>query len=266
MPTVSASQAKPKLEKAYLTLLPPTGPGMAMAAAAAGALGGSGAASGAGSGGAGGLGQLVFRFNPKEYSIQKSANWQRRPLPGVSQATIPQFTGAEPRSLSLEIFLDSTDSPSRSVTKDVEILFSCCTPTLQSLLMRQPSPPFVIFGWGTTMSFLAFVKSVSARYTLFKQDGTPLRATCQVSLEEIPTPIPRQNPTSGTLTSHRTYVVTAGDTLASIAYREYRNPNLWRSIAELNGIDNPMRLPSGTQLLLPAPTDAAESESELQST
>jgi nucleoid-associated protein YgaU len=83
---------------------------------------------------------------------------------------------------------------------------------------------------------------------------------CQVTLEEIPTPIPKQNPTSGALTSHRTTVVTAGDTLQSIAYREYRNPNLWRAIAEANDIDDPLRLPSGTQLLLPAPPEAAEAD------
>lgn len=256
MATVPASQGKPKLEKAYLTLLPPMVPGLGGLLAGAAAAGGTSGTGTGGSGGGGGLGQLTFRFNPKEYSVQKRANWQRAPLPGVAQATIPQFTGAEPRELSLEIFLDESESPSKSVVKDVELLFSCCTPTPQSLLMRQPSPPFVIFGWGSTMSFVAFVKSVSARYTLFRQDGTPIRAVCNVSLEEIPTPIPRQNPTSGTLVRHRTHVVTAGETLASIAYREYRDPNLWRAIADANDLDDPMRLPSGTRLLLPPPAEA----------
>lgn len=256
MVALPAAQGNPKLEKAYLTLLAPVAPGAgsnsAIASTAARRSGG-----GAAGGGGGGLGQLVFRFNPKEYTVQKTANWQRRPLPGAKEATIPQFTGSDPRSLSLEVFLDATESPSGSVVKDVELLFSCCTPTSNSLRMKQPSPPFVMFGWGSTMSFLAFVKSVSAKFTLFKQDGTPVRAVCQVSLEEIPAPTAKQNPTSGTLTAHRTYQVTAGETLQSIAYQEYRDPNLWRAIAEVNGIDDPMRVASGTELLLPSPTDAA---------
>jgi nucleoid-associated protein YgaU len=43
----------------------------------------------------------------------------------------------------------------------------------------------------------------------------------------------------------------AGDTLAGIAYVEYGNPNLWRAVAELNGIDDPMRLRPGQRLMLP---------------
>ena len=45
--------------------------------------------------------------------------------------------------------------------------------------------------------------------------------------------------------------VRAGDTLAGIAYAEYGNPNLWRAVAELNNIDDPMRLRPGQRLMLP---------------
>jgi nucleoid-associated protein YgaU len=37
-----------------------------------------------------------------------------------------------------------------------------------------------------------------------------------------------------------------------VAFRRYGNPNLWRAIAEANGIDDPMRLPIGATLLVPA--------------
>src|SRR5205823_924597 len=144
-----------------------------------------------------------------------------------------------------------------SVLKDIELLFQCCTPTQASLAANAPSPPFVLFGWGPTMSFLAYVKSVSVKYSLFKPDGTPIRATGTVSLEEIPLNMPRQNPTSGGLAAHRTHTVVAGDTLASISYREYRNPAYWRALAHANNIEDPMRLPSGTRLMVPAPEEAA---------
>jgi nucleoid-associated protein YgaU len=48
------------------------------------------------------------------------------------------------------------------------------------------------------------------------------------------------------------HTVVAGDSLPSIAWREYGDPTLWRPIAERNGIDDPMRLPAGTALLIPA--------------
>jgi nucleoid-associated protein YgaU len=47
-------------------------------------------------------------------------------------------------------------------------------------------------------------------------------------------------------------VVVAGDTLPSVAFHAYGDPNLWRAVAEANGIDDPMRLRAGTRLLLPA--------------
>jgi len=43
----------------------------------------------------------------------------------------------------------------------------------------------------------------------------------------------------------------SGDTLALVAYREYGDPKLWRALATYNGIDDPMRIPHGAQVLLP---------------
>ena len=36
-----------------------------------------------------------------------------------------------------------------------------------------------------------------------------------------------------------------GDTLASVAYAEYGDPTLWRPLAAFNGIDDPLRVPTG---------------------
>ena len=46
-------------------------------------------------------------------------------------------------------------------------------------------------------------------------------------------------------------VVRDGDSLKSIAHRNYGDPNRWRLIAESNGIDNPLHLRRGTPLNLP---------------
>jgi nucleoid-associated protein YgaU len=56
--------------------------------------------------------------------------------------------------------------------------------------------------------------------------------------------------------SLRTHTVVEGDSLQSIAYAEYGNPGLWRAVAEVNGIDDPMRPPTGASLLLPSPEEA----------
>jgi nucleoid-associated protein YgaU len=112
----------------------------------------------------------------------------------------------------------------------------------------------VVFQWGSfsTARFTAYVSSLSTSYLLFGTSGVPIRASCQLQLNEIPSKTKWQNPTSGALTAQRVHRVVAGDSLQSLAWREYGNANAWRTIAEANGIDNPAHLPTGTELLLPA--------------
>ena len=124
----------------------------------------------------------------------------------LNLTSMPEFTGSEPRSLSLEIFLDETDKGG-DVSKDVDTLFACLVPLDTTLSAQKPSPPFVQFGWGTTVLFTAFLKSVNAKYTLFRPTGAPVRAACTISLEEIPSEAGKQNPTSGSLTALRSHTV-----------------------------------------------------------
>lgn len=198
---------------------------------------------------------LKFDFNPSQLSISRSAQWKVTPTAAVRDGAKPEFMGPEPRSMTVEIFLDSSDRPtSNTVLKKVASLLKCCQVTAKSLAVKQPSPPWVVFQWGSfsTARFTAYVSSVTASYTLFGTTGVPLRATCQVQLREIPQKTGRQNPTSGALTAQRVHQVVAGDSLQSLAFREYGDANAWRTIAEANGIDNPAHLPTGTELILPA--------------
>jgi hypothetical protein len=200
-------------------------------------------------------GTVEFQFNPKELSLSKSAKWERKPARGARTAGPTEFAGADPSTLSLEMFFDATEKHDGSVVAAVEQLLSCCVPTEESRGQKKALPPLVVFQWGQIVGFPAFVTQVSAKYTLFASDGMPLRATCSVSLEELAGEVAAQNPTSGALAVHRHHTVVAGDSLASLAYREYGDPTMWRALAAFNGIDDPMRLRDGTELLVPAPAD-----------
>ncbi|NJP46553.1 CIS tube protein [Actinacidiphila epipremni] len=228
----SGAGARPKLERAYLELRqpPPDGgtstPGPQFAT-------------------------IDFQFNPKELSLAKSAKWERKTARGASRAGPAEYTGPEPSKLTLEMFFDATDDQGDSVVKSVEQLFSCCVPTDQTQDKKKGTPPFVIFHWGGLTGFVGFISQVQAKYTLFTAGGLPIRAVCQVTIEELASQLPGQNPTSGALTARRVHRVVAGDTLAMLAFREYGDPAAWRDIAEANGIDDPMRLAPGRDLLLP---------------
>ncbi len=198
---------------------------------------------------------VEFQFNPKEVTIAKSAKWERKTATGAKSAGPPEFSGAEPCKLTMEMFFDATATHDGSVVAAVERLFSCCVPTEESASKDKPTPPLVMLEWGQISSFPAFVTAISAKYTLFSADGTPIRAVCSVSLEEMPDETWRQNPTSGGLSARRAHHVIDGDSLASIAYAEYGDPARWRDVAAYNQIDDPLRIPRGAVLLLPSPED-----------
>lgn len=196
-----------------------------------------------------------FQFNPTQLTLSKSASWATNIAPEYRDAAMPQFHGANPYTMSLQIFLDASSKPGdTSVQQNVEALLSCCEVTDQSISAKQPSTPWVQFQWGSfkTVNFTAYVESVQATYTMFNPSGTPMRATCDLTITQIPLLTKGQNPTSGALEASRTHRLMAGDTLPLLAWREYGDPTAWRAIAEANGIDDPLRLDVGTEVLIPS--------------
>ncbi len=159
----------------------------------------------------------------------------------------------------MEIWFDAWDAADADVTRSIMTLFEWTKPTPTSIQKKLPRPPVLGFEWGSSRilaDLKVFLKTVNAKYVLFKPDGTPVRASATISLEEVPEEQPRQNPSSGSRESRRSHLMNAGDSLHSIAFREYGDPNLWRGIAAFNEIDDPLRVEAGTRILVPAIDEA----------
>ena len=203
---------------------------------------------------------LRFEYNPTEYSVSKSAQWNRPRTKSAESATAPEFTGSNPTTIQMEIFFDAFEELAGDVSGDVETLLSWTRPTKLSLINKAAQPPLLKFMWGMNpvlMNFQGYLKTVTARYTMFRIDGTPIRATANITLEEVPSDADGTNPTSGSREGRRAVVVAEGDSLQSVAHREYGNAAWWRGLAAFNDIDDPFRLPPGTRLLVPTPVEAA---------
>ncbi len=203
---------------------------------------------------------LEFMYNPAEITTNKTANWNRPPARGARSAGKPEFHGAGPQGVQMEIWFDAWDTPDADITAKVRTLFDWTKPTKASM-SKAPQPPILTILWGSSKVFQdyrCFLKSVSAKYVLFTPDGTPLRASCNITLEEVPEDTPQQNPTSGSRESRRSHLLNEGDSLAAIAFREYGDPNLWRGIAAFNEIDDPLRVAPGTRILVPSILEAMQ--------
>ena len=201
-------------------------------------------------------------FNPKEYTIAKANQWEVKPVTGVALPTA-QYSGGQPRKLSLQLLFDSTDSDSLDVSDVTAKLFKMME--AQASLgsgkgKNSGRPPMVTFVWGSTVTFKAVADNLSVQYTLFRADGTPVRAQAQLSLIQADKAMDKssgkgkskpQNPTTRAQPGLGSHTVRDGDSLASIAFAHYRDPTRWRAIAEANAIDDPLRLKRGTVLSIP---------------
>jgi len=203
--------------------------------------------------------ELLFDFNPGEYTIAKSSTWNRPQMKGGKQTGKPEFAGANAQTVQMEMLFDEWMSGEGGVAKSIATLIEWVKPTDDSVKKKKPQPPIVMFEWGdnpAVTSFRGYVKQVQAKFLLFDGSGSPLRATANVTLEEVPIPPKKQNPTSGAIHGRRTHVVVSGDSLASIAWREYEDPTLWRGLAAFNDIDDPLRVRPGATILLPTADEA----------
>ncbi len=203
--------------------------------------------------------RLEFAYNPTQVQTSKTASWKRPTTRGAESSTTPEFTGSEPQKVDMELFFDAWSDPMGDVSGSVNRLLGWTRPTAMSRTRRKPSPPVLMFQWGASRAladFRGYLKSVNATYTMFRIDGSPIRATCKISLEEFPSEASPQNPTSGSPDSRRSRIVGDGDSLASLAFQEYGDAALWRGLAAFNAIDDPWRVPTGSHLLIPSLLEA----------
>ena len=197
-------------------------------------------------------------FNPSQYAIQKQNEWTTRPVVGASLPAA-QFAGGHARELTLELLFDA--EPGSDVTAVSDQLFQMmeADPSLASGRKNQARPPTITLTWGTFTSFKAVCTRLNVVYTLFKADGTPIRAQASLALVQVEkdarsgggTPARAQNPTSRADQKLSSHVVTGGDSLQSIAFAHFRDATRWRAIAEHNGIDDPLDLTLGRRLEIP---------------
>jgi len=193
-------------------------------------------------------GKVVALFNPKEYSISKTTNWKNLDTSGRDMPDV-QFTTGQRRELSMELFFDTYDTK-KNVKEYVQKIEK-----LMLIDVEKHRPPIVLVSWGeNALNFQCVLEQMEQRYTMFTNEGTPVRAIINVTFREID---PNQN---GSLVSQgekespdhtKIRVIREGDTLQHLAHIEYEDPALWKILATSNDIEDPLNIPAGTVIQVP---------------
>lgn len=134
-----------------------------------------------------GLG-VEAQYNPKELQIDKSVPWQKHNKQNANGLQL-EFTGAEGRTMSVELLFDGYEE-NESIHGQVATLERLATvrePNSSQDEMRRPHHCVVV--WGTVMGggdnkFQCVIEQISTKYTMFSEEGAPLRATVTVKLKE----------------------------------------------------------------------------------
>jgi nucleoid-associated protein YgaU len=113
------------------------------------------------------------------------------------------------------------------------------------------APPRCQFNWNE-LHFKAVIEKITQKFTMFLSDGTPVRSTLNVTFKEYST-LSEQlgNPPRRSSDRSKVRVFTEGDSLWLMSDREYGTPALWRKIARANGIDDPLFIEAGRELVIP---------------
>ena len=204
---------------------------------------------------------ISVMYNPEEIKLEQGNNFAEIGIPGLNASPV-QYVRGKSRTLSMELFFDSYET-----LEDVRIH----TIRIVRLLEKRPetqAPPVLIFVMGG-FAFRCVLVDAGQRFTMFRNDGTPVRSFLSIRLQEyvsVTTEIQRGlffgSPTlsaaastvvgavmSGSATVH---ITSLGDTLQGLAAALLGDAALWRDIAEANGIDDPHNLQPGTRLMIPS--------------
>lgn len=191
-----------------------------------------------------------FMFNPFEFTISKTNSWSNRPVTGINVPLV-SFTNGGAQSLTLNLYFDTTRSPSN---------VRAFTAPLWNMMMIDPNtidtntgkgqPPQVAFEWGG-LYFKAIITTMSENFVLFGADGVPLRSKVTITLQQyidesdLPPQIQEQLANEQ---AQSTQQMQEGDRMDNVATQNGQEPQSYRQISEQNNIDNPQRVPTGTQL------------------
>ncbi len=190
--------------------------------------------------------EIKILYYPTEYTVEKSNSFSEVNVPGLETPYI-QYLKGNSGSISLEVFYDTYNERSdvREYTQELSDLLKI-DPTLHA-------PPPLSFLWGMPSKepFNCVLEKVSAKYTMFLSDGTPVRARLNITLKEFKRKTNERENTKQSPDKTKIYLTKRGDSLWLIASEEYGDPFMWRAIADKNKIKNPRFIEPGINLLIP---------------
>jgi LysM repeat protein len=198
---------------------------------------------------------FLVMFNPNTYTQKYEVEYQARQ--GQGDTGSPQVFGKiKPQEYSFEFLFDGTGTAVEKVeVQDTVEDFLEVTGKHDGEIHR---PLYLKLSWGALVS-KCVLKNAEINYTLFKSDGTPLRAKVKATFAENIEDALRvadERKSSPDLT--HIYEVKEGEHLSLLSNRFYGSPAYYIQVAAFNELANFRNLRVGQRLLFPPIRDLQE--------
>lgn len=194
-------------------------------------------------------------LNPESYKHDHSISYSEKKALGKS-GTEMKFNATNAEKVSFDLVFDGTGvvkpTTQSSKTPAVKEQIKQLNNIIYTYDGNNHEPNHVRLLWGS-MIFFGRLTSLNIRYTLFKSDGTPLRAKISLSFSGFLSKEEealRANRSSPDLT--HTVVIRDGDTLPLLCYKVYSDSALYLRIARENKLSDFRNLTPGTKVHFPS--------------
>lgn len=199
---------------------------------------------------------FIALINPSTISVDYGVNVKAEEEQDVATPNV-KYCSSGSSVISFDLILDGTGvlgSNSLDVAADIELFKTNC----YYYIGKAHEIPYVRIQWGAfiekhkDLEFIGRLSSFKLNYSLFKGDGSPLRAKISASFMG----------TMEKVTSHKiqeksspdlTHIITvrAGDSLPMLCQKVYKDAERYHQVAKINKLTNFRKLIPGQQLEFP---------------
>lgn len=189
-------------------------------------------------------------INPETIKWQRAIEYNEQQAPDSSSAS-QKYKSTPSDTLNFDIVIDCTgvvDSKRTNMVQEIGLLESIIY-TYNGKIHR---PNFVKVQWGKNITFKGVLKSFDTQYTLFKPDGTPLRAKVSLGFCQYISPSSVKkvdNPQSPDVT-HQVTVVD-GVSLPQMCVDIWNDDRYYVQVARYNNLNKIRNLQGISTLLFP---------------
>jgi len=189
-------------------------------------------------------------INPDSLKWQASIEYNDQQAADSSSAS-QKYKSTPSDKLSFDIVIDCTgvvDSKRTNMMNEIGSLRSIVY-TYNGKIHR---PNFVKIQWGKNISFNGVLTSMDISYTLFKPDGTPLRAKVSLSFSRYisPSTVVKQDAPKSPDVTHMMQVV-EGVSLPQMCLSVWKDETKYIQVARFNDLNKFRNLQSGSKLIFP---------------